>query len=36
MIKGISTEIAPLFTLKEYENLDDGKKIINEFLIDLK
>jgi len=36
MIKGISTENVPHFTLKEYKNLKDGKKILNEFLIDLK
>jgi predicted RNase H-like HicB family nuclease len=32
MIKGISKETVPQFTLKEYTNLEDGKKIINEFL----
>jgi hypothetical protein len=32
MIRGISTENVPHFTLKEYKNLEDGKKILNEFL----
>jgi hypothetical protein len=32
MIKGISKETIPNFTLKEYKNLEDGKRIINEFL----
>ena len=36
MISGISTENVPHFTLKEYKNLEDGKKILNEFLINLK
>jgi uncharacterized protein YhaN len=36
MIRGISKEGVPHFTLKEYVNLDDGKKIIKEFLIGLK
>lgn len=36
MIKGISKEVAPHFILKEYKNLDDGKKIIHEFLIGIK
>jgi hypothetical protein len=36
MIKGISKETVPHFTLKEYKNLEDGKKIINEFLIGIK
>ena len=36
MIKGISIETVPHFTLKEYKNLEHGNKIIGEFLIDLK
>jgi hypothetical protein len=36
MIRGISAENVPQFTLKEYKNLEDGKKILNEFLINLK
>jgi uncharacterized protein YhaN len=36
MIRGISKEGVPHFTLKEYVNLDGGKKIIKEFLIGLK
>jgi hypothetical protein len=36
MIKGISKETVPHFTLIEYKNLEDGKKIINEFLIGIK
>jgi hypothetical protein len=36
MIKGISKETVPHFTLKEYKNLEQGKKIINEFLNGLK
>ena len=36
MIKGISKESIPHFTLKEYKNLDDGKTIIKDFLINLK
>jgi hypothetical protein len=36
MIKGISKETVPHFTLKEYKNLEQGKKIIDEFLNDLK
>ena len=36
MIRGISTENVPHFILKEYKNLEDGKKILNEFLINLK
>lgn len=36
MIKGISKETIPHFTLKEYKNLEDGKKIINAFLIGIK
>ncbi len=36
MIKGISTENVPHFSLKEYEELDDAKKILNEFLNKLK
>lgn len=36
MIKGISKEEIPHFTLKEYKNLNDGKQIINDFLTNLK
>jgi hypothetical protein len=36
MIKGISKEDVPHFTLKEYKTLKDGKEIINEFLNGLK
>jgi len=36
MIKGISKEDVPHFTLKEYDRLEDGKEIINEFLTGLK
>ena len=36
MIKGISKETLPHFTLKEYKNLEDGKKSIDEFLNSLK
>jgi hypothetical protein len=36
MIKGISKEDVPHFTLKEYITLEDGKEIINEFLTKLK
>jgi len=36
MIKGISKEDVPHFTLKEYKTLEDGKEIINEFLTGLK
>jgi uncharacterized protein YhaN len=36
MIRGISTENVPHFTLKEYKNLEDGMKILNEFLTELK
>lgn len=36
MIKGISKEDVPHFTLKEYKTLEDGKEIINEFLNGLK
>jgi len=36
MIRGISTENVSHFTLEEYKNFEDGKKIINEFLINLK
>jgi len=32
MIKGISKEDVPHFTLKEYKTLEEGKEIINEFL----
>jgi len=36
MIKGISNETVPQFTLKEYENLEEGKKILNAFLQHVK
>ena len=36
MIKGISKEDVPHFTLKEYKTLEDGKEIINKFLNGLK
>lgn len=36
MIQGISTEKIPLFSLKEYTNLEDGKKILKQFFINLK
>lgn len=36
MIKGITKEKVPQFTLQEYKNLDEGKKIIDEFLLGLK
>jgi uncharacterized protein YhaN len=36
MIKGISKENVPHFTLKEYENLDDIKIILTGFLNNLK
>jgi len=32
MIRGISTENVPHFTLKEYKTLEDGKENLNEFL----
>jgi hypothetical protein len=32
MIKGISKEDVPHFTLKEYQNLEEATKIINNFL----
>ncbi len=35
MIRGISTEKVPQFLLKEYTNLNHGKKIIDEFLHEL-
>ena len=35
MIRGISTEKIPHFTLKEYENFKDIVKILNEFLTNL-
>ncbi|VVB61734.1 2'-deoxynucleoside 5'-phosphate N-hydrolase 1 [uncultured archaeon] len=34
MIKGITKETVPHFTLKEYKNLEDGKKFISDFFID--
>jgi uncharacterized protein YhaN len=36
MIKGISKETVPHFSLKEYSHLEHGKKIINDFLLNLK
>jgi hypothetical protein len=36
MIKGISKESVPHFTLREYKTLEDGKEIITEFLTHLK
>jgi hypothetical protein len=36
MIRGISTEDVPHFTLKEYKDFEEGKKSLNEFLINLK
>ena len=36
MIAGISPEAAPHFFLKEYEDFDDGKKILDEFLCNLR
>jgi hypothetical protein len=36
MVKGISKENVPHFSLKEYEDLNDAKKILNEFLNKLK
>ena len=32
MIKGISKETIPHFSLKEYKNIEEGKKILKEFL----
>ncbi len=36
MIKGISKETVPHFTLKEYKNLEEGKKILIAFLQHVK
>jgi hypothetical protein len=36
MIKGISKENVPHFSLKEYKNLDESKIILTEFLHNLK
>jgi len=36
MIRGISTEMVPHFSVKEYETLDHGKKIIQDFLAILR
>jgi hypothetical protein len=36
MIKGISKENVPHFSLKEYKNLDESKIILIEFLHNLK
>jgi uncharacterized protein YhaN len=35
MIKGVSFQAVPHFVLKEYEDLADGKKIVEEFLLRL-
>ncbi len=35
MIQGIPKELVPHFTLREYKNLEDGEKIIKEFLTNL-
>jgi len=36
MIKGISRETVPHFTLKEYHNLNDARLLLNEFIKDIE